>query len=346
MGMPQLRDASGSFRMVQRGPVPHPGGMSENTVEQSAVKRLERSRSDRMLAGVSGGLARYFDMHPAFFRVGFVVLTLIGGAGIIIYLAAALVIPDEGREDSVAAEILKQRHDRVWPLVGLGLVAVAAFVLLSRATFWPHGDAAWILLLLAGGVILWLTRREPRPAPPAMPVAATAPEAEPEAATVPIEALAARDSRRVRRVGRAIGIAFASLMVAFLIAAAVFAATLPVRLSHGIGDETYVISDVSSLNDSYTLGIGDLTLDLSDLQLPVGETNIKTRVDIGRATVIVPPDAAVQATGESGFGEVRLLGSETDGRDADLEIHQPGTRVLVLDSRVGAGQVVVERAVR
>src|SRR5215208_426330 len=194
--------------------------MSEHTVEQSTVKRLERSRSDRMLAGVSGGLARYFDMHPAFFRVGFVVLTLIGGAGIVIYLAAALVIPDEGREDSVAAEVLKQRHDRPWPLIGLGLIAVAAAVLLSRATFWPHGDAAWVLLLLAGGIILWLTRREPRPAPPIEPVVGAAPAAEAatEAETQPLQALAGEDSRRVRRLGRAIGIAFASLVVLLLVA--------------------------------------------------------------------------------------------------------------------------------
>ena len=53
-----------------------------------------------MLAGVSGGLARYFEIHPAVFRVGFVVLTLLGGAGILIYAAAALVMPDEGKEDS------------------------------------------------------------------------------------------------------------------------------------------------------------------------------------------------------------------------------------------------------
>jgi hypothetical protein len=62
--------------------------------------------------------------------------------------------------------------------------------------------------------------------------------------------------------------------------------------------------------------------------------------------VIVPPDAAVQGIGEAGFGEVRLLGNETDGRDADLAIHQTGTRILVLDSRVGAGQVVIVRALR
>jgi phage shock protein PspC (stress-responsive transcriptional regulator) len=317
--------------------------MSEHTVEPSTVKRLERSRSDRMLAGVSGGLARYFDMHPAFFRVGFVVLTLIGGAGIIIYLAAALVMPDEGRDDSVAAEVLKQRHDRVWPLVGLGLVAVAAFVLLSHATFWPHGDAAWVLLLLAGGVILWLTRREPRPAPPPPGAVVTSEAETAEAPTQPIQALAARDSHRVRGFFKGVGIALAALFAALLIGAAVFAATLPVHLSHGMGDQTYVVSDVSSLQDSYTLGVGNLRLDLSRLDLPVGQTRVEARVDIGNLTVIVPPDAAVQATGEAQFGQVRLLGNQTDGRDSDLEVHEPGARVLVLDSSVGAGQVSVER---
>ena len=114
-----------------------------------------------MLAGVCGGLARYFEIHPAFFRVGFVVLTLIGGAGILIYLAAALVIPDEGNEDSVVSAALRNRRDRPWPLIGLGVAAVAGAVLLSRATLWPRGDAAWILLLIAGVLIGWLTRQSP-----------------------------------------------------------------------------------------------------------------------------------------------------------------------------------------
>src|SRR5262249_24559846 len=139
-----------------------------------AAKRLERSRSDRMLAGVCGGLARYFDIHPAFYRIGFVVLTLVGGAGILVYAAAALVIPDEGQEDSVASAALRERRDHPWPLIGLALVGVAGAVLLSRASLWPHGDAAWVLLLLAVATILWLTRRgRTAPSAPApTPVAA------------------------------------------------------------------------------------------------------------------------------------------------------------------------------
>ena len=97
------------------------------------------------------------------------------------------------------------------------------------------------------------------------------------------------------------------------------------------------------MQDSYSLGIGDLRVDLSNLELPVGETHVKTRVDIGNLTVIVPADAAVQATGEASFGQVILLGNQTDGRDSDLEVHEPGARVLVLDTSVGAGQVIVRR---
>src|SRR5262245_63313851 len=133
--------------------------MSEHTAEQPAVKRLERSGSDRMLAGVCGGLARYFGINPAFYRVGFVVLALIGGAGILIYLAAALVIPDEGEEDSIAAAALRERRDHPWPLVWLALVAIAALVLLSWVCIWPRGDVSWTLGLIGGIVALQLSRR-------------------------------------------------------------------------------------------------------------------------------------------------------------------------------------------
>src|SRR5215216_4979711 len=100
------------------------GAMDETTGSEE-TKRLDRSRSDRMVAGVCGGLARYFDINPAFYRVGFVVLTLLGGAGILIYAAAALVIPDEGKDASVADEALRNRNDRPWPVIGLGLVGLA-----------------------------------------------------------------------------------------------------------------------------------------------------------------------------------------------------------------------------
>src|SRR6478672_10004538 len=135
--------------MVLRPPTRHPEAMNPETTHIPEIRRLRRSRSDRMLAGVSGGLAEYFEIHPAVFRVGFVVLTLLGGAGLIIYAAAALVIPDEGHDDSIATAALRNRRDRPWPIIGLGLLAVGAIILLSRISL-SVNPGSWFFFLAAG----------------------------------------------------------------------------------------------------------------------------------------------------------------------------------------------------
>ena len=303
--------------------------MSEHTYEGPAVKRLERSRSDRMLAGVCGGLARYFDIAPAFYRVGFVVLTLLGGAGILIYLAAALVIPAEGEEDSIAAAALRNRRERPWPLLGLALVTVAAAVLIAHGAFWPSGDAAWVLLLLAGGMILWITRRVERRA----------------GAPVPVE-LAKEDSRRVGRTFRWLAIAFATLVVLILIAAASLAAAFHVHLGNGVGDRRYAVTSTTDLKRDYKLGIGNLRLDLSRLQLPPGATRVAARVDVGKLRVIVPNGVALRIDAHTQAGNVDLFGNESNGTSVDRTVDQNGRRVLVLDAHVGAGNLQVLRAVR
>ena len=58
-------------------------------------KRLMRSRNDRMLAGVAGGLAEHLNMDPTLIRLIFVVLTLAGGPGLLIYLILWIVMPEE-----------------------------------------------------------------------------------------------------------------------------------------------------------------------------------------------------------------------------------------------------------
>jgi phage shock protein PspC (stress-responsive transcriptional regulator) len=309
--------------------------MNETTVEQPAAKRLERSRSDRMLAGVSGGLARYFDIHPAFYRVGFVVLTLIGGAGVIIYLAAALVIPDEGEEDSIAARVLRERRDRPWPLIGLALIAIAALVLLSRVSIWPNGDAAWILLLVGGIIVLQLAHRPG-------PEAAAPPEGtEPAAPT-------ARPSpwRWPKRIAIGLATAFGVVLAFVLVAAAIFAAVFHVHVGNGVGDRTYDVTALSDLRSEYKLGIGDLRVDMRDVQLPVGVTHLRMRVDVGRLVLVVPHDAALRVRSEADVGSVNLLGRSADGREIDRGVDESGKRVLELDAHVGAGSLHVERAVR
>ena len=59
--------------------------------------RLTRSRTERMIAGVCGGLAEYFDLDPTLVRVGYVLLSMIsaGFPGILVYFILAWVIPEE-----------------------------------------------------------------------------------------------------------------------------------------------------------------------------------------------------------------------------------------------------------
>lgn len=60
-----------------------------------ADKKLYRSKTDSKLAGVCGGIAKYFDIDPTIVRLLWVVITLAGGSGLIAYIVCALVIPEE-----------------------------------------------------------------------------------------------------------------------------------------------------------------------------------------------------------------------------------------------------------
>ncbi len=59
-------------------------------------RRLERSKDDRMFTGVAGGIAKYLGVDATLVRIVTVGLTLLGGAGALLYIAALLLMPEEG----------------------------------------------------------------------------------------------------------------------------------------------------------------------------------------------------------------------------------------------------------
>ena len=83
------------------------------TNDQHEAARLRRSTDDRMLAGVAGGIARYLNVDATLVRIGMVALTLLTGAGAALYIAAWLLIPADGEDQSVGAAWLAARRDRV-----------------------------------------------------------------------------------------------------------------------------------------------------------------------------------------------------------------------------------------
>ena len=73
---------------------------------------LRRPSHDRMLTGVAAGLAEYLGVDVTIVRIAFMILTLAGGAGMPLYLAGLLLIPEEGRDQSIAGAFIGSRQSR------------------------------------------------------------------------------------------------------------------------------------------------------------------------------------------------------------------------------------------
>ncbi|HAV21693.1 MAG: PspC domain-containing protein [Bacillota bacterium] len=61
----------------------------------SDVRRLYRSRSDKKLGGVCGGLAEYFQLDPSLIRLAWIIFAVLGGSGVLAYILAWIVIPEQ-----------------------------------------------------------------------------------------------------------------------------------------------------------------------------------------------------------------------------------------------------------
>ncbi len=82
----------------------HAAGSTPNSsAPQSGPPPLRRPADDRMIAGVAAGAARAVGVDPVIARIGFVVLTLCGAVGVVLYVAGWLLIPDERSGRSLAA---------------------------------------------------------------------------------------------------------------------------------------------------------------------------------------------------------------------------------------------------
>jgi phage shock protein PspC (stress-responsive transcriptional regulator) len=138
-------------------------------------RRLVRPTDDRLLGGVCAGLGRYFEMSPLVYRVAFAALALLGGAGILLYLAAWIVIPDERRGDSLAGEALRSRRDRPWLAVGVGLVGAGLLIGIAESRIWPDPGGVWVAALALGLAIVWWQLRARDEAAQQPPAAGSSP---------------------------------------------------------------------------------------------------------------------------------------------------------------------------
>jgi phage shock protein C len=150
-----------------------------------AEKTLYRSRTNRMLGGVAGGIAEYFVIDPTLIRIGFVILGLaLNGVGIVAYLLAWLIIPEAPLTADVASDIPEGNHKKEaktesaahdaseekpkskpekrggQQMGGFILIAVGLIFLLQRFVSFDLWNTYWPLIVIVVGFAIILRRTD------------------------------------------------------------------------------------------------------------------------------------------------------------------------------------------
>src|SRR3954452_10102962 len=123
------------------------------TASRTAAPRLERPRDGALIARVSAGIARHLTSAPPLVRLGFIVAAVAGGFGFAAYLAAFVLIPEEGSEEPLLRQV---RTGRLPMLADIGLLVAGAITATDALD--GHGIAdngIWACVLAgAGGFLL------------------------------------------------------------------------------------------------------------------------------------------------------------------------------------------------
>lgn len=278
-----------------------------------------------MLGGVAGGTASYLGVDPVIVRIGFVALTLFGGLGIVLYAIGWLLIPEDGAEESLAQHALSGRGSgqHRWAAIVIAVIAAVAFFgLFSNGpkrwgTGWSFGFGLfWVVL--AAALVLAISR-----------------------------------VRGVHRLWKVLGLMILSLVaILVVIIGGAFAAVAisGVPIHGGVGDREWRPTVAGQVQHDYRLAIGNMTVDLRNVNFPTGSTSITTSVGIGHLLVEVPSGVEVSVNAHSGLGTVIYGDGQGNPTDAasfgNRSNASPGTRPtarLNLTATTGVGVVELDR---
>lgn len=139
-------------------------------------KKLYRSRKDKMIAGVAGGLAEYFDLDVVLFRLMFVLLVLFGGGGVLAYVILWIVAPQEplvtvftdqetaphpdletqpaAADTGSAPQPASTSGSNASLFAGISLIVIGLLFLANRMLPWFRFEEFWPLILIIGGVLI------------------------------------------------------------------------------------------------------------------------------------------------------------------------------------------------
>jgi phage shock protein PspC (stress-responsive transcriptional regulator) len=271
-------------------------------------RRLRRSSSDRVLAGVAGGLGSYFDVDPVIFRIGFGLSVFFGGLGIVAYLLLAVFVPTDGEPDWAQRTGRRLSRGGFWRGLGIAVLAIVAVM----ALFGLAGVGAFAVAVGWG-------------VPTAIAIIAVG----------LLLVLAAFRGGARWLIPPAIALALG----------AGTAAAANLDWSDGIGQREYnPVSADAIPADGYKLGVGQLTVDLRGFDWkPKDVVPLDVDLGTGQADVFVPENVCVSGATHVGAGESEVAGERNDGFDVDHSVGSGSTATprLELNVDVDAGQLSV-----
>jgi phage shock protein PspC (stress-responsive transcriptional regulator) len=312
---------------------------------------LVRPLDGRVFRGVAAGIGRYTGTDPVLWRVLLAVLAVFGGSGIVLYVAAWLLLPEEGQTQTPANRLLGAHRN---PLAVLGLVLLGV---LGLSVVVGAGEHAVVPLLVVGGLayLVLRERRGPDAVPPAAgwsaPPAWTAPAGyDPAPVSGPPAAPAPRRRSNLGRltvsavvlvvgvlllaasvgadgitaprvIATALLVTGTGLLVgtrwgrarALLVLAVVLALLLP--LATAVERHTGTTSGdrtwVVTGSAEHRLGAGEAVLDLRRLAGTSRDADVEARVGLGELLVLLPEDLRVDVDAEVDLGSITFV--DVDG---------------------------------
>ena len=148
----------------------------------ACTRRLYKSSGDKMISGVSGGMAEYFEIDPVFVRLGWVAsVFLTGGISILVYIVMAIVVPKGGHGPSANPDVvneesgqvgeypvvseadMRQRDERKRYILGIGLVVAGIALLMYNLDFFgaiDWGIVAAISVIGIGAALIYASVRQ------------------------------------------------------------------------------------------------------------------------------------------------------------------------------------------
>jgi len=121
--------------------------------------RIYKSSRDKVLAGVCGGVAEYFNIDPVIVRLIWVIATLAGGAGLLVYIIAAIIMPQDGENNPIEREYDNYDSDKGKKILGIAFVLFGIFFISRNYLRWIDNEALIAVALIGVGVFLYMQNR-------------------------------------------------------------------------------------------------------------------------------------------------------------------------------------------